>query len=69
MMLNDPELTELIKKQIPVEICGTQYLIQSQKSGLCDNCYFEDKDKCPTKAVSICCSNGGNILKILEPTK
>lgn len=69
MTLNDRELAQIVKKQVPVEISGRYYTVHTQKSGLCDNCYFEDKDKCPTKAVNICCSNGGNILKILEPTK
>lgn len=69
MMLYDPELTEVIRESIPVEIEGRSYIIEPNRSGSCDGCSFykwNDNgrlEKCPTQAVKFCCSNGGNILK------
>ncbi len=62
MMLHDPELAEIIKNHQPVEIAGKQYYIEPNRSGSCDGCAFEGKSKCPQRAVTYCCSNGGNIL-------
>lgn len=66
MTLHDPEITEIVKKGIPVEIEGKQYTVQSQRSGSCDGCAFERVAKCPTMARRYCNSNGGNILKLVE---
>lgn len=63
MILNDPELAEIIKGEIPVEIEGKQYTIHKQRSGSCDGCAFENIKRCPSIARSYCTSNGGNILK------
>lgn len=67
MTLNDPELTEIIKRGTPVEIQGNQFIVESQRSGSCDDCYFQSKRACPKEATKLCTSNGGNILKIKEP--
>lgn len=42
MTVYDPELAEIIKKGIPVEIIGEQYVIEPSPRGLCDRCYFEN---------------------------
>lgn len=67
MILNDPELKEIIDKGIKVEINGNQYTVESQRSGSCDGCAFELSKSCPKDATRICTSNGGNILKLMEP--
>lgn len=64
MTLNDKELTQKIKNKIAVEIKGNNYYVIANKSGSCDNCYFSNKCSCPQQAITICCSNGGNILKL-----
>lgn len=51
MTLYDPEIAEIVKKGIPVEI---------------DGCAFERIAKCPTMARKYCNSNGGNILKLVD---
>lgn len=66
MTLYDPELAEIIRKGTPVEIQNRQFIIQPSRSGKCDGCYFQNQLRCPTKAVTYCTSNGGNILKIKE---
>ena len=65
MVIRNPIIDEKIKNKIPVRIKGNDYLIESNPKGSCDNCYFIDKT-CPKDAVTICCSNGGNILKLIE---
>lgn len=67
MNLRDVELENIIKNKISVTINNKEYIVESNPIGTCDGCYFLDKD-CPAKAVSICCSNGGNIFKIMKPT-
>ena len=62
MYIYDKELAEIIKNNIPVEINSKQYLIEANKSGSCDGCAFMNSGKCPQRAVTYCCSNGGNIL-------
>lgn len=66
MVINDQELAEIVKHNIPVEIEGKQYTVWSHKSGSCDGCAFERQPKCPTLARRYCCSNGGNILKLVS---
>lgn len=66
MILYDPELAEIVKKEIPVEIEGKQYIVHTQRNGSCDECAFEKVSKCPTIARRYCTSNGGNILKLKE---
>lgn len=66
MTLYDPEIAEIVKKGIPVEIEGKQYTVWSHRSGSCDGCAFERIAKCPTMARRYCNSNGGNILKLVD---
>lgn len=66
MILNDPELREIIKNDEAIEITNKQFTVIPNRSGSCDDCYFQSKEKCPPHAVRICCSNGGNILKLKE---
>lgn len=40
-------------------------IVKPSPTGTCDGCYFLGK-KCPNRAVTICCSNGGNIFKLVE---
>lgn len=66
MRLYDPELAQMVDSQTKVEIEKKLYTVQSNRSGLCDGCAFIDKKKCPQYAITICTSNGGNILKAVE---
>lgn len=66
MTLYDPEIAEIVKKGIPVEIEGKPYAVWSHRSGSCDGCAFERISKCPTMARRYCNSNGGNILKLVD---
>jgi hypothetical protein len=68
MMLYDPELAEIIKSESVVEITGKRFIIEPNKRGSCDGCYWESVP-CPSQARRLCCSNGGNILKEAEPKK
>lgn len=63
MYLMDGEIQALIESNITVKINGQEFYIRKNPKGSCDNCYFYDK-KCASKAVTICCSNGGNILEL-----
>lgn len=69
MTIYDSELAEIIKSQTPVEINGLQYIIEPDRSGSCDGCAFIGSGKCPQRAVTYCCSNGGNILVKANQTK
>lgn len=71
MIVNDPDLREIINNAQPVEIEGRQYIVErsSNSKGSCEGCYFEDKRTCPTQAVTFCTSNGGNVLKLVEPNR
>lgn len=68
MMLYDPELAEIIKSESVVEITGKRFIIEPNKRGSCDGCHWEGVP-CPSQARKFCCSNGGNILKEVEPKK
>lgn len=62
MVVNDPSIKKLIKEHIPVDIAGKKFTIEYNPSGSCNRCYFYNRI-CPSEAVTICISNGGNILK------
>lgn len=66
MTINDPELAEIVKRGLAVEIDNRQYTVHQQRSGSCDGCAFESERRCPSIARQYCCSNGGNILKLVE---
>lgn len=65
MRTKDPFIQQLINDHTPVTIGDYEYYIEKSPLGTCDGCVFKDS-RCPTKAVTICCSNGGNILKLKE---
>lgn len=66
MTVNDQKLEELIVNRTPVTFRGKEFIIERNPKGSCDNCYFYTQDSCPSKAITICCSNGGNILKLKD---
>ena len=60
----------MVREGKTIEINKEHFRIIANRAGSCDGCYFDSlKDKefpesnCPVLAVTICCSNGGNILK------
>lgn len=65
MVIKDKELEDIIVNKTPICINGTEYIVERNPIGSCDECYFLGKT-CPMRAVTICCSNGGNILKLKE---
>lgn len=65
MKLKDPNIERLVKTKTPIHIKDEEFYIEKSVIGSCDGCYFIDKI-CPAKAVTICCSNGGNILKKVD---
>lgn len=65
MIVKDKYLEMLINTHTPVIIGDKEYYIEKSPVGSCDGCVFQNT-WCPTKAVTICCSNGGNILKLKE---
>lgn len=68
MNLYDKDLAEIIKNGTAVEINNSNYTVASNRTGSCDGCYFYENDLvCPALAVTYCTSNGGNILKIVDP--
>ena len=66
MIVNDQKLAKIIKDKVPVTIQEQQYYIIPSPSGTCDGCVFLEK-ACPQKAITICTSNGGNILVKNKP--
>lgn len=66
MIINDPELANIVRNGTPVNIEGIPYTVHKSKGGSCDGCYFKDKERCPVKAVTYCTSNHGNILRIVD---
>lgn len=66
MILNDPDLAEIVKEGTPVEINSKQYQVIRQRSGSCEGCAFQQLNRCPDLARQYCCSNGGNILKLVK---
>lgn len=65
MRIKDPFIEQLIKDHIPIRIGNNEYYIEKSPLGSCNGCCFKE-EQCPSKAVTICCSNGGNILKLKE---
>lgn len=65
MVLKDKTIDHLIDTHTPIKIGEYEFYIERSPLGRCDNCYFQDK-RCASKALTICCSNGGNILKLKE---
>lgn len=68
MVVKDPKIDDYIKNKTPIKIRDNTFLIERNPKGSCDGCYFKDKT-CPKDAVTICCSNGGNILKLIKKIK
>lgn len=68
MTVNDKRLAEIISNNTPVMIAGNYYTVVPNKAGSCDGCVFQST-QCPQKAVTICTSNGGNILKAYKEHK
>lgn len=60
--MGEPEAIKAIKEGY-VKIGDITYNVISNPSGSCDNCCFEEAERCPQIALNICCT-GGNILKI-----
>lgn len=48
-----------------IQLGNTTYDIVSNTKGSCDGCCFHGS-QCPSKAITICCSHGGNILKVAK---
>lgn len=65
MTINDPFIEQLVRSHTPILIGENEFYIERSPLGSCDGCYFHEK-RCSSKAVTICCSNGGNILKLKE---
>ena len=65
MTIKDPQIEYLINTHTPIKIGQNEFYIEKSPLGCCDDCYFRDK-QCASKALTICCSNGGNILKLKE---
>lgn len=68
MRTKDPIVEQLVKDRIPVKLEGHLFIVERNPIGSCDDCYFFEK-QCPKRAITICCSNGGNIFKLLEQNK
>ena len=73
MVINDQKLALMIKENRTIEINGEEFRIIANKRGSCDGCYFSEytdkvypENNCPILAVTICCSNGGNIFEKVE---
>lgn len=64
MTTNDHELKQIVAEKQTIEIINKPFIVESNKTGSCDGCYFYNKAVCPPKATRICTSNGGNILVI-----
>lgn len=65
MNVRDEGIDKIIDSNGTVNINNQEFYIQRNPSGSCDGCYFHDK-RCASKALTICCSNGGNVLKLKE---
>lgn len=66
MRLQDPVLEDIVQHDRSIIISGKWFKVRKSPTGSCDNCYFLDKEKCPVLAVTMCCSNGGNIFELDE---
>lgn len=67
MNIRDKDLAEITDTNTTIEIENKNYYVKSNRSGSCDGCAFIGGKTCPSKAVTICTSNGGNILVEKEP--
>lgn len=72
MIVYDQGLAEIIAEKKTVLINGEECTVVPNSKGNCDGCYFYHftdgvLDSCPASARRICNSNGGNILKLVEP--
>lgn len=65
MRLKDPIIEDMIKNKTELPFGNIKVIIVPNSTGTCNGCYFLDKN-CPSRAVTICCSNGGNIFKLVE---
>ena len=65
MILKDKNIQDLVDTHTPVKIGDNEFYIEPNSKGSCEGCYFINKT-CHMKAVNICCSNGGNILKLKD---
>ena len=65
MVVKDKQIEQLVNTHTPVKIGDKEFYIERSPLGCCDDCYFRDK-QCATNALTICCSNGGNILKLKD---
>lgn len=68
MRTKDPIVEELVKHHIPVKLGNDLFIVEKNPIGSCDGCYFIGGN-CPSRAITICCSNGGNIFKLVEQIK
>lgn len=67
MRLKDPIIEDMIKHKTELPFGDVKLTVVPNPMGTCDGCYFLDSKKnCPNRAVTICCSNGGNIFKLVE---
>lgn len=69
MRLFDNEINTIADTDTTIEIFGKNYYVKSNRRGTCDGCSFDYVRKCPSKARSICTSNGGNVLVEKEINK
>lgn len=65
MRLNDPIIENMVRNKTELTFGDVKVIVKPSPTGTCDGCYFLGK-KCPNRAVTICCSNGGNIFKLVE---
>lgn len=68
MTIRDPFIETLVKDKTPIVLGGVKVTVEKNPLGSCDGCYFLGK-QCPSRAITICCSNGGNIFKLVEEIK
>lgn len=68
MKLKDPIIENMIKNKVELPFGDVKVTVEPNPTGTCDGCYFLGKT-CPSRAVTICCSNGGNIFKLVENKK
>lgn len=67
MTTQDPLIEQMIRDKKPMLISGKYYLIEKNPKGTCEGCVlYNELNQCPTRAVNICTSNGGNVFKELE---
>ena len=65
MIVRCPHIQKMINNKTSIRIDDKDFYIKENAKGSCDGCYFLGK-KCPSAAVTICYSNGGNIFELKE---